>query len=165
MAGSGGPHIRDMSAADVDAVASIWHHGWLDGHVDHVAEELVAIRTFDAFQSRTAARLGGTRVAMVDGVVAGFTMVVDDEIEQVYVAADHRGAGVSAALMADADAQLKADGHDTVWLAVVAGNARARRFYEKQGWSDAGGVDYEAATGDGRTVVVPSRRYEKRLPR
>lgn len=155
--------VRDMIQADVEQVAAIWYEGWRDGHVGHVADELVAIRTLDAFRSRTGRRVDETRVATVDGVVAGFTMVIGDEIEQVYVAADHRGAGVSSALMTDAEAALRAAGVETAWLAVVAGNARARRFYEKQGWVDAGAVNYDAATGDGGTVVVPSHRYEKSL--
>ena len=155
--------VRDMTEADVERIAAIWYEGWRDGHVGHVSDELVAIRTLDAFRARTGRRVGETRVATVDGAVAGFTMVIGDEIEQVYVAGDHRGAGVSPALMADAEAALRAAGVETAWLAVVAGNARARRFYEKQGWADAGSVSYEAATGDGRTVVVPSRRYEKSL--
>ena len=53
---------------------------------------------------------------------------------------------------------------DTAWLAVVAGNARARRFYEKSGWHDAGGFDYPAEIKGG-TIPVPSRRYEKGLTR
>jgi hypothetical protein len=44
------------------------------------------------------------------------------------------------------------------WLAVVTGNARARRFYERSGWADDGELDYVA---DG--VAVPCRRYVKRL--
>ena len=48
------------------------------------------------------------------------------------------------------------------WLAVVAGNGRARRYYERQGWSDAGPLDYQAETATG-PVPVPVRRYVKRL--
>ena len=36
------------------------------------------------------------------------------------------------------------------------------RFYERSGWSDAGPVDYESQTAAG-IVIVPCRRYEKRL--
>jgi RimJ/RimL family protein N-acetyltransferase len=47
-------------------------------------------------------------------------------------------------------------------LAVVVGNARARRFYEKQGWVDEGDLDYEVVAG-GETYVSPCRRYVKGL--
>lgn len=55
-----------------------------------------------------------------------------------------------------------ADDHATAWLAVVPGNARARRFYERCGWSDVGAYDNPAGT-DGGVVLVPTRRYEKRV--
>ena len=48
-------------------------------------------------------------------------MVVDDEVEQVYVAADFRGTGVAAALIGEAERQVEADGHRKAWLAIVAG--------------------------------------------
>ena len=48
------------------------------------------------------------------------------------------------------------------WLAVVAGNARARRFYERRGWSDGGPFEY-AAAGDHGPIPVPSHRYVKDL--
>lgn len=45
-------------------------------------------------------------------------------------------------------------------LAVVAGNARARAFYERQGWSDRGPFECTAETASG-PVTVPVRRYER----
>jgi putative acetyltransferase len=48
----------------------------------------------------------------------------------------------------------------SAWLAVVAGNARARVFYEKQGWTDAGDLPYEVTAG-GERFVSPCRRYVK----
>ena len=47
-------------------------------------------------------------------------------------------------------------------LAVVAGNARARAFYERCGWRDAGPVDYTASSENG-PVSVPCQRYAKRV--
>jgi len=64
-------------------------------------------------------------------------MVVGDEVEQVCVAARHRGAGVADVLMTEAERRVAGAGHATAWLAVVAGNTRARRFYERRGWADA----------------------------
>ena len=159
----GSVRIRDAQPGDADSVARIWHTGWRDGHLDHVAPQLVELRTAESFAQRAADRVAGTRVAEVDGALAGFVMVVDDEFEQVYVSAEHRGAGVSDALMADAERQVSANGHQIAWLAVVAGNARARRFYERQGWCDAGLFDYAASDGAGGKISVPSHRYEKHL--
>ena len=152
--------LRAASAADAPAVAEIWRAGWADGHLGHVPEELVAVRTAGSFRARAAQRVEDTTVALVDGEVAGFVMVVGDEIEQVYVAAAHRGAGVADALMAEAERSIRLAGHSSAWLAVVAGNARARRFYERQGWTDAGPFLYEAAGEDG-PISVPAHRYSK----
>jgi ribosomal protein S18 acetylase RimI-like enzyme len=151
--------LRPATDADAPAIAAIWHLGWRDGHLGNVPDELLAARTPESFAARAAQRTGDTTVAEIGGAVAGFVMVVDDEVEQVYVAAEHRGSGVAGALLAEAERQVRAAGHERAWLAVVAGNARARRFYERSGWTDDGAFDYLAAGG----IAVPSHRYIKTL--
>jgi GNAT superfamily N-acetyltransferase len=131
-------------------------------HLEHVPQALVDVRTEESFGTRAAERIGDTTVATVDGAVAGFIMVVDDEVEQVYVAAASRGTGVADALIRESESQVLAGGHEKAWLAVVAGNARARAFYERAGWIDEGGFDYEASV-EGGTITVPCRRYTKLL--
>jgi ribosomal protein S18 acetylase RimI-like enzyme len=155
-------HLRRGTPEDAAAIAEIWRLGWRDGHLGHVPDELVRVRTDESFALRAAERAGEATVAVVDDEVAGFVMVVDDEVEQVYVAARHRGAGVADALMVEAERQVGANGYAAAWLAVVAGNARARRFYERRGWHDDGPFDYAAATSTG-PVPVPCRRYVKGL--
>jgi GNAT superfamily N-acetyltransferase len=157
-----GFRIRKATPADASAVAEIWHAGWLDGHLAHVPEALVAVRTEASFRERAAERVADTVVVEVAGAVAGFTMVVDDEVEQVYVAASHRGTGIAAALLADAEGRIRAAGHRRAWLAVVAGNLRARRFYERRGWVDEGPLVYPAEGPDG-PIDVPAHRYVKNV--
>ena len=152
--------VRPATPADSNAVAAIWYHGWCDGHLGHVSDDLVAVRTRESFWPRAAARVPDTVVATVDHAVAGFVMVVADEVEQVYVSADHRGTGVAAVLLAAAERLVEANGHGRAWLAVVGGNARARRFYERNGWTDEGAFDY-SATGPAGPIVVRSHRYAK----
>ena len=154
--------VRRATPDDAAEVAVIWHLGWQDGHAGLVPQELVAVRTPESFRVRAPDRVGDTMVATVDGAVAGFVMVVGDEVEQVYVSAAHRGTGVAKALMDEAERQVRANGHDKAWLAVVAGNARARAFYERVGWCDEGGFDYAAAGPDG-PIAVPCRRYTKNV--
>lgn len=154
--------IRGARPDDAAEIAEIWYRGWCDGHLGHVSEQLVAIRTPESFRTRAADRIADTTVAAVGGAVAGFIMVVDDEVAQVYVSAAHRGTGVSDALMQEAERLVRGNGHTRAWLAVVAGNARARRFYERRGWSDDGPFDYAAYSERGG-ISVPSRRYVKDL--
>jgi GNAT superfamily N-acetyltransferase len=155
--------IRPAVPADMAAVADLWHEGWHDGHAGHVPDGLTAARTLAAFHERTPARVADTAVAVSEaGSVVGFVMVVGDEVEQVFVARAARGTGLAPALLAEAERRVAALGFDGAWLAVVTGNARARRFYEKQGWVDEGDLAYEVTAG-GETFVSPCRRYVKRV--
>ena len=154
--------LRTARTEDAPAIARIWHAGWPDGHLGNVPDALLAFRDEASFGRRAAERIADTTVAVVSGEVVGFTMVVADELEQIYVAAPHRSLGVADALIADAERRIRAAGHGRAWLAVVPGNARARRFYERRGWTDAGRFEYPAETG-GEPVQVPARRYVRTL--
>ena len=125
-------------------------------------QALVDARTDESFATRAAERVGDTTVAVIGDAIAGFVTVADDEVEQVYVAHDHRGSGVAGVLLSEAERQVRDNGHDAAWLAVVAGNARARRFYERSGWVDEGAFVYEASDRTG-PIAVPCHRYVKAL--
>jgi ribosomal protein S18 acetylase RimI-like enzyme len=154
--------LREATPEDAPKIAQIWHLGWRDGHLGNVGPELIAARHEESFRTRAAQRVNNTTVGLIHGEVVGFVMVVDDEVEQVYVSALHRGQGVADALMMEAERRIKGAGHSRAWLAVVAGNARARRFYERRGWTDEGLFEY-AAAGDHGSIAVPSHRYVKDL--
>lgn len=154
--------LRPAGLADAEAVADIWYRGWCDGHLGNVPDALVSVRTQESFGERAKRRLDDTTVAVVDGRVAGFVMVVGDEVEQVYVSASHRGSGVATVLLQEAERLVAAGGHREAWLAVVPGNARARRFYARHGWTDEGLFEH-AAPSDQGAVHVPAHRYVKRL--
>jgi len=157
---------RPARADDAETIAEIWRQGWRDGHLGHVPQELVDIRTEASFATRSLERIPDATVATVDGAVVGFIMVVDDEVEQVYVSSGARGTGVADELMREAERQVRTNGHTEAWLAVVAGNGRARAFYERAGWVDEGTFDYAAAASaaaETGTIAVPCRRYTKRV--
>jgi ribosomal protein S18 acetylase RimI-like enzyme len=104
-------------------------------------------------------RIPNTTVATLGASIVGFVTLHDDELEQLYVAASARGGGVAVALIRHGERTI-GQRHSTAWLAVAVGNARARRFYERQCWSDVAALDYPAETAAG-PIVVPCRRYEK----
>jgi putative acetyltransferase len=150
---------RRATTNDVEAVATIWHVGWGDGHLGHVPSELVRYRDEAQFVSRARDRIDNTWVAESLGQVMGFAVVKGDEVEQLYVDRAARGTGVAAMLLHKAEAEIRGAGYRRAWLAVVAGNQRARAFYARHGWRDAGPMSYMAETEAG-PLPVPTHRYE-----
>lgn len=89
--------------------------------------------------------LGVTRGPDGEGVV-GFVMFHVERglyeqdvrrgiVENVYVAPDHRGAGVGSALLEYAEERLEDDGVDVLSLSVLVENTRVRDWYESRGYS------------------------------
>lgn len=154
--------IRKATPDDEADVARIWHEAWCDGHVGHVPEGLLPFRTPEHFLPRTRERIDNMWVAEAGGQIVGFVALKHDELEQLFVDAAARGSGVAAILLRKGEEELRRAGHRRAWLAVVAGNARARRFYTRSGWEDRGAFMYQAQTTAG-TFAVPSHRYEKDL--
>ncbi len=125
---------REGRSADVQPLAALWHDGWHDAHATIVPAELTRLRTLDSFRERLSRHLGDVCVAELDGAPVGFALLTDDELEQFYVAASARGAGVAQQLMRGVEAELAGRGIERAWLACAIGNDRAARFYRKAGW-------------------------------
>jgi GNAT superfamily N-acetyltransferase len=64
------------------------------------------------------------------------------EVVTLVVTRGRRSAGVGRALLAAAEAIARDNGFDTVKIAVMSGNERARDFYEANGYSVAEHVLY-----------------------
>ncbi|WP_029145189.1 GNAT family N-acetyltransferase [Microbacterium luticocti] len=154
--------LRPMTQQDVPVVSTIWATAWRDGHAGHVDPALESIRTPESFLPRAERRVPLTVVAERAGDVVGFATVVDDEVEELFVDGRARGTGIAIALLREAEERIASEGWSDGWLAVVSGNSRARRFYEREGWRDTGPLLY-AAEGPEGPVLVPCRRYERRL--
>ena len=132
--------VRAAAEPEIENLARLWHDGWHDAHGQIVPAELVGLRTVESFAERLRAALAEARVAGPLGDAVGLCIIKDDELYQLYVAAQARGTGVAAALMADAEARLSRRGIRVAWLACVMGNERAASFYEKCGWKRTGPV-------------------------
>src|SRR5262245_8846585 len=91
--------LRAATADDIEAIADVWHRAWRDGHEGNVPEALLPHRHRESFRSRVAERLERTTLASVDGVVVGFVVVCEDELEQLFVDAVARGTGAAVALI------------------------------------------------------------------
>jgi ribosomal protein S18 acetylase RimI-like enzyme len=153
---------RPAQLDDIDPLAALWHEGWQDAHAAIVPAALARLRTLESFRERLLAGRDQTWVIGPPGAPAGFAMLKDDELYQLYVARGARGTGVAAALIADAERRLAARGVEIAWLACAIGNERAARFYERQGWRRAGVVVNLAETSEG-PFPLDVWRYEKVL--
>ena len=123
-------NIRVARPADAEAMARVH---WLSantayGRDDPLERRLAASeRVFDE---------SGTRPFLAeddDGSVIGVLTVGDDELYAIYVHPDHWGAGVGQALLERAEAEL-AETCTAASLTCMVVNARARRFYDRNGW-------------------------------
>jgi GNAT superfamily N-acetyltransferase len=155
-------NVRAADAAELPALAKIWYGGWQDAHAEILPEELKRIRTLESFGERLQAALPGLRVAGPRGAPVGLCIIKGDELYQLYVAAEARGTGTAAALLAEGEARMAANGVARAWLACAIGNQRAARFYEKCGWRRVGNMINQLETPTG---IFPLEvwRYEKML--
>ena len=154
--------VRDAQPADLKPLAHLWWSGWRDGHDGLLPRALTRLRTLESFEDRMRAALPDVRVIGPVGAPLGFHLLKDDELYQFYLAAEARGTGAAATLMADAEARLARAGVTTAWLACAIGNARASRFYEKAGWTLARIETVPTETSEG-LFPLEVWRYEKRL--
>ena len=154
--------VRSAEERDLDQLAQVWFDGWHEAHAQIVPPELTRLRTLESFRDRLRAALPDVRVVDASGAPAGFAVLKGDELYQLFVSARARGSGVAAALIADAELRLRANGVETAWLACAIGNERAARFYQKCGWHRVGTMLNQAETSAG-TFPLDVWRYEKRL--
>jgi len=104
-------------------------------------------------------------VVEVDGSVGGFANVglwrdeatnnSAGELWAMYVHPDHWGQGLGYVLMKNVIAHFAAHSLSTGYLWVLDQNAMARRFYERQGWTDDDVLKQDESIGE--TIV--ERRY------
>jgi GNAT superfamily N-acetyltransferase len=156
--------VRSAEYADIEPLTEVWFDGWHDAHARIVPAELTRLRTRANFRDRLEAALRDVRVVDHSGVPVGFSIVKGDELYQLYVAAQSRGSGAAAALIADAEARMAEAGVATAWLACAIGNDRAARFYEKCGWRRVRQVVVDSETSNG-PFPLEVWRYEKMLAR
>ena len=154
--------VRPAAQAELDHLAQLWYDGWQDAHAQIAPAELRRLRTLESFRDRLQAGLPNVRVIGPAGTPIGFCMIKDDELYQLFVAAEARGTGIAATLIDDGESRLAANGIETAWLACAIGNSRAAKFYEKRGWHRVGNSLIHVETSSG-TFPLEIWRYEKPL--
>ena len=139
--------LRAATPDDVPAIGRIWHAAWHDGHDGRVPEAVHALRTARSFHERAVALVPDSVVAERDGSVVGFAATGGDEVAELFVAREARGTEVARLLLRAAEQAVRRAGHRTACLGVVTGNDRARRFYEREGWTLYQGPHFFHAIG------------------
>ena len=81
------------------------------------------------------------------------------ELQMINVSPEAWGRGVAKLLLVGAEHELREMGFQEAVLWVLDSNARARRFYEREGWSADGVVKKEERPG----FVLRQVRYRRRL--
>lgn len=154
--------LRPAILADSDALASMWHAGWVVGHTDIVPPALIKFRDLASFHTRIVRDLGSFFVAEQEGATVGFIRIVGNELDQFYVAPAMIGKGIATPLMQAAEDMLKSRGVSEAFLVASVGNDRAVRFYEKLGWTNRGIHQADVTAGEG-TFSLDVIRFEKAL--
>lgn len=154
--------LRHAVPDDALAVARIhvraWQAGYRgllpDGYLDSLrAEDRAARYTFD--------RLDGPRttVAVAGGAIVGFATIAGDELSALHVDPDAWSRGIGGALIARARGDLAAAGVAEARVWVLDRNARAQRFYERDGWASDGMRRSDVVWG----AAVDEIEYRRRL--
>jgi GNAT superfamily N-acetyltransferase len=167
--------IRPMTITDCDRVSEIRVLGWQFAYRGLMPQPFLDALSATADAERRRARFvhGDGRVVNLVATrgheVIGWAALgpyrddelrtEDAELYALYLDPKHVGTGAGRALMQESLRRCAALGHDHVYLWVVRGNARARRFYERAGFR-ADGVEepYEV-----EGVLVPEVRYAREL--
>ncbi len=172
--------LRRARPVDAPAMAAVHVDSWQAAYLG-----LVPVSVLNALSvpSRTAswariladgeARGSRAWVAVVDGRILGFvsagpTRDADDrrglvgkvgEVYAIYLAPTAWGRGLGGELLRTAEDDLCERGNKAATLWVLAGNTRARRFYEQCGYAADGGARNEEIG----PATLPSVRYRRLL--
>jgi len=154
--------LRAAVPADALAVARVHVRAWQTGYRGILpAAYLDGLRAEDRAARYTFGRLEGPRttVAIQGGAVVGFATIHGSELSALHVDPDAWSTGVGRALIAQARADLAAVGITEARLWLLAGNARAQRFYERDGWVTDGTRRSDVVWG----VTVDEIEFRRRL--
>lgn len=163
--------VRAAVPADTDEVARLHVRSWQSAYRGLLAQDYLDGLTPDAVADRyTFGRIGlqlPSTIVAVDGsticglATTGLSRELPNagELMAIYVDPAYLGSGVGRALIAAARERLRRRGVTTAVLWVLDGNARARRFYERDGWRPDG-TRRGVAFGD---RPVGQLRYRRRV--
>lgn len=172
--------VREARPDDADAIGRVHVEAWRAAYRGMMPDEFLASLDPAVRAARWRERMsswGGEKKLFVvegeSGAAVGFAGVgplrddADDagsrgELYMINVAPAAWGTGAASALLARASEALRDLGHREAILWVLRQNARARRFYEREGWKPSGDRR-DTLTENGFTFEVDELRYGRAL--
>ncbi|MCU1367466.1 MAG: acetyltransferase [Ilumatobacteraceae bacterium] len=150
-------HVRPARYTDADAMCDAQVQGWRTAYRGLFPDAYLDADEFDAVR-RTWWRGGSwldnattcTLAGEIDGEVVGFSVVGPERVDGIETAGDGGevysfylrpvawGSGLATTLMTASEEWLRSRGFGQASLWALRDNSRARRFYEKVGWSWVG---------------------------
>jgi RimJ/RimL family protein N-acetyltransferase len=143
--------IRDAAPPDARGLAGVHVASWRWAYHDDLPAEFLGSLSVDDRERAWVERLAagdpaaGTQVAEDNGRIVGFCSfgpTRDEgappgtaEVFAIYLLPEAAGRGIGRDLFASAIDRLRAMDYGRAMLWVMASNERARRFYERAGWS------------------------------
>lgn len=125
---------------------------------ENIAAFVEANLSADRFTDYLADPRRAVLVAVHDNRIVGYAMLIRGtdtaELSKIYVAPEHHGTGVGAALMDLALATADDWGVVRVWLGVNQANQRAQRFYTKSGFTVTGTRIFQVGAGRENDFVM-----------
>lgn len=82
-------------------------------------------------------------IAAADSKIVGVVLTSEEWLDDLWVLRETRGHGVGQRLLAQAEAEIAARGHQTLRLRVALSNAAAIDFYRRHGWQIARAFPHE----------------------
>lgn len=171
-------NIRQGSEADADRIAELHVHAWQWAYRDFFPHPFLdAMKVGNrALLWRSALETPAMRVWLAerDGALLGFAATNPSrdpgagtstgELGSLYVRKEIAGSGIAGALLAWATKDLHERGFQPLTSWVLEKNARARRFYEKHGWTADGEGKFETIGGARVREVRYSLNVRKPAP-
>jgi|SRR5262245_32287807 len=145
--------VRDATVDDAHAIAEVHVASWrwaYRGQVPEAILDALSVEDREAMWRRSLSEGKARAAVAVDdaGAVVGFVETgptadeaADErtgEVFAIYVLERATGSGVGAELLRRGEDDLRGEGFGRSMLWVLTSNERARRFYERNGWTFAG---------------------------
>jgi GNAT superfamily N-acetyltransferase len=167
------PTIRLALARDAPGIAAVHVRCWQSAYAGQLPADFLRELSVSNCRRNWERALGGgaeptagrTLVVEVDGIIGGFANVGpcrgdgapewDAELRAIYLEPRHWSRGIGRLLHDEAMDTLRDAGCRHAMLWVLSTNVRARRFYERAGWSPDGAAKVDQIRG----VTLDEVRY------